>query len=113
MLTTLILNCKLNYAVFYHITSGQSENVGPPLRPYTVIPTSHKLETSMDPKVVIGKPLTMWITVALKGSPIDIVKCQWISPSGVTYNVGENGIVSDEGNCCVWREYFQVVLEKD
>ena len=52
----------------------------------------------MDPKVVIGKPLTMWITVALKGSPIDIVKCQWTSPCGVTYNIDKDGVKLFEGN---------------
>ena len=78
--------------------SGQPQNVGPPLRPYTVIPTSYKLKAQMDPKVVDGKPLTMWASVPLDGSPIDIVKCQWTSPSGVTYNVDEDGIKSVGGN---------------
>ena len=78
-------------------TSGQSQNIGPPLRPYTIIPTSHRLEAKMDSKVVIGKSLTMWATLPSNGSTIDIVKCQWTSPFGVTYNVEKNEVKSVGG----------------
>ena len=51
----------------------------------------------MDSKVEIGKSLTMWATLPSNGSTIDIVKCQWTSPFGVTYNVEKNEVKSVGG----------------
>jgi hypothetical protein len=52
----------------------------------------------MDPKVVIGKPLTMWASIPANESSFEIVKCEWTSPFGVTYNVDKNVVKSVGGN---------------
>ena len=88
----------LNCSLFFHFTSGQFQNVGPSLRQYTVAPTSYRLDANRDPHIVIGKPFTMWASVPLNGSSVDIVKCQWTSPCGVTYNIDKDGVKLFEGN---------------
>jgi len=58
-------------------------NIGPPLRPYSVIPVSHKLKSKITGNVTSAGNVTLQVTLA--GETETITSCQWTSPGDVNF----------------------------
>jgi hypothetical protein len=69
--------------------------VGPALKPYTVLPIFHRLETKIGGKVVEGEDLSLEVSLAEERGKIN--SCQWISPSGNVYRVEKDNVVNSQG----------------
>ena len=61
---------------------------GPPLRPYTVQPMAHKLETFSATEARVGSPLSLKVNT-FQGVDT-ILTCSWTSPDGFTYDVDKD-----------------------
>ncbi len=69
--------------------------VGPALKPYTVLPIFHRLETKIGGKVVEGEDLSLEVSLAEERGKIN--SCQWTSPSGNVYRVEKDNVVNSQG----------------
>ena len=68
--------------------------IGPPLRPYSETPVTHKLTTSSDSETRVGKPLNLKVNTF--ESRDNIKTCSWTSPDGTVYIVDTTTTVDGE-----------------
>ena len=78
---------------------GENLRLGPPLRFYNGDPDSHKLETKIDGKVLVGEDLSLEVSLPDDDSAT-ISSCQWTSPYGAVYVVDKDNI---EGEICIFH----------
>ena len=70
--------------------------IGPALRPYSIIPVSNKLKTSITGNATSGGNVTLQVT--LVGEADTITSCQWTSPEGAVFDINrKNDVVSVKG----------------